>query len=78
MLMHAKQFGSVQPATQADLCQNFLQVFNFLHIKGPYCFVIHLVVKTKRKMDKAKTCMPFRSNRLHGKDQCRARMRRYA
>ena len=40
----------------------FLTGVNFLHITGPYWFMIPLVVKTDRRMMKAKACMTFSWN----------------
>ena len=55
----AKIIDSGQPAqsAQADLGRKILLRVNFLHIKGPYYLMIHLVFQTERRMRKVKACM---------------------
>ena len=60
----AKSIKSGQPtqSVPADLAQNCLVSVNFLHVKATHCLVIHLVVKTKSRIGKAKGCITFMSN----------------
>ena len=65
MQLLKEKFDSGQPSqlAQADLSRNFLQLIDFLPIKGSK--YIHLVVKTENRISLEKEYMTFWSNMQH-------------